>query len=509
MDFSNFSESSDGSFQASKFKASGKKKKVQRKRSKNGCNSCRRLRIKVCTKWIDMTKVFDNVHDTNSAQCDEDKPSCEYCVSTNRECVYPEAEDGTRGDGKEAKTVDMTKVLTMYEDFDHELILNATTKLMNITNFELRLLNFFNSYCIPLFSFNINKVVDHTWRNCVPLLFAQSSLVRQAIYLFSSINMWPLCNFQRILNEDLLQDEHSNFGLVRSGMNSSALAQSLALEDLGSHGDLSDSLYYRTSQYFMETLGNSGGALNQQMPEGEKIVDKSRAAELVVSGILIFSFLGIHPHQLIPLVSFDDDESGTDFLSICKGIRDVLIAGYDSLMTTDFHGILPKRNLILPENTSIIIRALRLQLVEYYDEKVVDSKSTSEFESFAGAIDRLELHLSKSIQMNYPNLMYGWILTLSDHLHDMVKQKHFFALRLLNCFACMCCITGFNLYNKRNIWIDYMRMFKDYNFSCFDDWCYDYDHKLYSVIVDDGYMVPFMHYNTMGQFDPEALYTGT
>lgn len=383
-----------------------------------------------------------------------------------------------------------------------ELMLNSSTKLLNISTFELRLLNFFNAYCIPLISFGVNMRADRTWRTQVPKLFLQSDLVRQSIFLFSSINLWPLCDFEKLIDVDTDHAVRRDMERMGNVVNYKLLTESLSLEK--PEQDPSNNLFLKTSKYFMNTLKHTGNIIDRTTTDVEPEIDEITASELLVSGILIFSFLGIHPHRLVPLVSFDH-EIETDFLSIVRGVRNAIKVSYKALATSDYFGILPLINSSIESNP--ITRSLRSQLSEYYDDQVKTSITSDNFATLQNSIASLELHMSKTIFLNYPVPLFAWILLIPDDLHELIRAKHFFALRMLYVFACLCCVTKFQLYDSKNIWNDYIFWFKDYNFQCFNGtWNSEFDEKLYRVIFERKFRIPNNSFHLLGKFDPNSFF---
>ena len=81
-----------------------------------------------------------------------------------------------------------------------EMRLNATTKLLQINLLELQLLKFFHEQCTQFFSFcGVDKNIEYVWSHSVPTIFSQSLLVRNAIYLFSALTLWPFYNIDESL----------------------------------------------------------------------------------------------------------------------------------------------------------------------------------------------------------------------------------------------------------------------------------------------------------------------
>lgn len=62
-----------------------------------------------------------------------------------------------------------------------------------------------------------------------------------------------------------------------------------------------------------------------------------QAAEVVISGILLFSFLALQPHGLIPLLSCDS--AIPDILSMCKGMKTSMSYAFPLLYDSPYRGL--------------------------------------------------------------------------------------------------------------------------------------------------------------------------
>lgn len=230
------------------------------------------------------------------------------------------------------------RISTGFEVLTKETLVNCSSCMMGVSRFELRLLHFFNNFCVSLFSFDVNMTVDRMWRESVPQLFGNSAMVRKAVFLFAAINMWPLCDVDTLFRSDI------NF----SGLLYDTVPTEKAIEDdpitqstfdMSLKNSKTDNLFMRTLSYFSEVLSETKNALTSTNGiSGSNL----RVAELVVSGILVYLFLGLHPHKLVPLVSFQlepgDYDSGcdTDFVALCRGIQSLFELGRNNLTRTKF-----------------------------------------------------------------------------------------------------------------------------------------------------------------------------
>ncbi|CUM64862.1 uncharacterized protein PRCAT00002477001 [Priceomyces carsonii] len=334
-------------------------------------------------------------------------------------------------------------------------ILNLPTKLMTISNFEFRLVKFFDVYCINLFSFGADKYVDTIWRRHVPHYFCRSSLIRLAVFLFSCLNLWPIYEYQKF----------------------------------GQDSSNDDDIYLRTTMYFANAVREKNSAINRLMSltedEASSLEGVDLAAELMFTSTLIFSFLGIHSHKLLPLISFNEGPKN-DFLSVCEGlvnIREVCMLRSGGQVQRYFWTARRIRSL---KCKSIPITALlNEQLQEYFDDEIVDAALSLKRECYRELITILQQLLRTGSKHNYPIPVFIWVLVIDNTLFKYIRSKDFFALRLLYVYACLCQISRFLLNLLQNMWIDYIHWFRDYNIKLFGDWKYAFDKGFFNLVKSE------------------------
>lgn len=460
-------------------------------------------------------------------KCNEDKPKCEYCLHTGRDCEYPEVVVRQRSPAAKSE-VPSPRVQT---------ILNANWHNLRISKFEYRLLHFFQSACVPLFSFNVNMEIDHVWRTHVPKLWQSSSLVRQSIFLFSALNLWPLCNNSEKL--DLLEigpdalydylDYDSSQSTLTKLLGDVSLYDSSDSNKTMQKVDKSENLFTKTTKYFMNSLAETsqvlskaetfltGGQENEVTSSlsNDKLVFKS--AELVISGILIFSFLGLHPHRLVPLIHFPDEREGeelADLLGICTGIYETIKTSSSHMLCSEFRGIFvnSEDEVVLGQDhqSCPIVNKLRSKLDEWillngYDTSF-NAVSSEEINVFKRSINVLEICLHRCIHQNYPIPLFRWLLATECSFGELSRSKNQFALKLLYYYASMCIICRFLLFKTSTIWLDYVLWYKDYNFNMYGTWLDSDDENFYDLVVTKGYeFTDLKEYHLIGKLDPDNL----
>ncbi|ODV78611.1 uncharacterized protein CANTADRAFT_6967 [Suhomyces tanzawaensis NRRL Y-17324] len=470
------------------------------KRSRKGCASCKRLKIK----------------------CNEDRPRCEYCLHTNRECIYPDEETAVSIISESSRQARRLRDVSLfahraqkglenpdsYFTFDQlvaTFTLASPTSHLGISRYELRLVNFFDSFCVPLFSFGVNKDVHNVWKNMVPSLFLRSSLVRNSVYSFAALNLFPL------------------FGLT--SVQEAIPYQLAATRSSNSISDLIDTSlsFYENQQNFCDTTNayfNSAiqktnilielelktSSLEQLPPSPEL------AAEMTISSILLFSYVCLHPFKVVPLLAWNTDEP--DIISITKGIRSTLQICTPIIAQTNYKGLttLQDDKLVIPPlETCVypIIASLRDQLTELtqgYD--VFDSKILRALEVLKETVRLLHECVCKCIHWNYPVPLFRWLILLLSDFRDLLYERNFYALRILFIFACYSIVTRFEVDDKSNVWIDYIYWYKNYNTKLFgqNQWRYTLDEAFFWLSDSRICVFPHPDFTKMGLLDPEVMF---
>lgn len=400
-----------------------------------------------------------------------------------------------------------------FETLTKEILLNSTSNMMGISRFELRLLHFFDVYCIPLFSFGVNLQADRMWRNQVPRLFSMSPLVRKSIFSFASINMWPLHDVQTLFLADVQEaaNRYSIAGCYDKFMEDASMAEDYFALTLATVP--TDNLYRRTVTYFAELLADTQNLVQHE----HTLQDPFRAVELRIAGVLIFSFLGLHPHRLVPVLNFQlEDEDGnidtntTDFVAICRGVQTTFELSADLLRNTSFKAIHDDTNNITPtikDCRFALITRIEKDTTEYFAvyEDIVDPQISAEKEAIKESIELLATAFYHCVRLNYPVPLFKWALFVPDHFDVLLRNKHLLALRLYYQYACLCCITRFSLYHDRNMWKDFIKWFRDHNLRLHGGWYYVHDRYFYQLVVEKNYKIPFGDLSFLYDFDPEAM----
>ncbi|EMG50266.1 Transcription factor with zinc finger DNA-binding motif, putative [Candida maltosa Xu316] len=445
--------------------------KPKRTRSRGGCSSCKGLKIK----------------------CDESKPSCSYCISTRRTCFYPILKP-LKKDIKAAKQKETSPPIievygnkdtsTHVDELTRELVLTQSTTILGISKFELRLLRFFDQGCLHLFSFGVNDTVHNTWKYKVPYLFMESELVRKSIFSLSAMALLTAIDLDMIQGVDASQDEKSLMNIYN-----------LNLED-------KHSIFSKNIEYFAQVIDLKKRMIGVSSNEPD-FQDPKVAKELMVASILIFVYLGVHPHRLIPLIDFTKET--TDFVQITKGIRSTVVNCLPTLAKTDLRGIveygMPSVSEIptFKQCTYPVIVDLK-QGLEKLNEDEISSTNTEVISALTDAIYSLIVALYRCNISKHPIPIYRYLLSITDDFRDLLYKKHPYALRILFVYACLSLVSKFSFYGDKNLLRDYVLWYKDYleNFS------YEMDHYFFELVVNKRFTS--VEFGIIHEFDPKIEY---
>ena len=293
--------------------------------------------------------------------------------------------------------------------------LNSTTKLLQINLLELHLLKYFHERCIPFFSFfGADKDIEYAWTHSVPTIFSQSLLVRNAIYLFSALALWPLYNIDDSLSLDKISKLLKYDQAVLLGQN--GIASGITNRDISTVDTDSltqGSLFEITTEYFLSTLKENQQVIakHYQGPFGqiEKFGNVNEAAELAVTSILLFAYMGLHPDGVLPIVVFNDDTQ-VDFISLSRNIGNIMVSTRDTLKDSEFGGLFARhfkfKNTKVPRDRYRITKILFRKLDEYFynvsHTLEIDLVSELDYDTLRSSIDIMNHCLYQTEEHNFP-----------------------------------------------------------------------------------------------------------
>ncbi|KAK6464393.1 hypothetical protein DFJ63DRAFT_333962 [Scheffersomyces coipomensis] len=487
-----------------------------RRRSKNGCLSCKRLKIK----------------------CDEKKPSCEYCLDTNRQCSYVSSpispspvltpiNDNTPikafndkdYDEEESRLVKLWAPPTIGITINNRLI--NSINYLNVKSYEMELLDFFRKNCLFLFTFGLKSHRDNAnvngfgnvygnsatktenWSGLIPQMFFQSEIVRNSICSFSSLNLFSI-----------IQEEGTDPNRIHHASPFKRFGRPAKYDTNLLHNH---QLFNKTCGYFNQAINQTNQQLASLNHDNIFIDPPNLAKELVISNILIFTFLAIHPHNLMPLVDFNGNHSRghNDFLSICNGIKSTVIYCLPTLIENDCKIL----TVIFNDADTELQQPPTPPCQHDYDVPIIASFKRDldqsfhtdhdlkplEYMTISQTLKMLNKAVKKCIFINFPKPIFRWILiTANPFFHQLIYKQNLMALRLMNIFSHLCLMIRFQLFNDSNMWIDYIEWFKSFNFMHFNQtWKFKLDEKLYELSIVRKFGFKLANYEHLATLDPE------
>lgn len=363
----------------------------------------------------------------------------------------------------------------------------TTSSQLRLSAFEMRLLHFFQHYCIPLFRRNADEKLSSVWNNEIPMLWSRSKLFRMSVYLYSAMNLWPLCDLQSLVDSALIDEDRLFLEISKHNNNQYGVIIDPEATPKGGN------LYINTIEYFGNSLRLNIESISKITAKGGGEVPAVKSAEVLVSGILIYSFLGMHPHRVAPLVSFDNES--TDLLRICDGLRVAYISNIHALLKSPYSGIFRSDECMEPTS------ALKYPIIENMRYRLKDEVDSEYYETFKTSIDLLEICMYRAVTLKYAVPLFRWIL-MQDVLHEIVRSKNEFGLKILFTFASLCNVCRFHLFSKANMWLDFMEWYRDFNYEKYGKgvWKNMDDFLLYRMVVE--HRMGVVSAEDLGTLDP-------
>lgn len=370
-----------------------------------------------------------------------------------------------------------------YDKLSRDLVLTNSTSMLGITKFELRLLQFFDQECINFFSFGVNKSIHNTWKYKVPYLFLESELVRKSMFALSAMGLLTTLDLDVLQSIDADGDDESLVNIYNTNV-----------------GEL-DNIFENTTKYFMETISKTKHIIGstEDNSDSTSFDNPKTAKELLVSSILVFSYLGVHPHRLLPLIDFTREQ--TDLIQISKGVRYTIMSCAPTILKSDMSALLFFRGIEKMQTPTFeqcqypIIQDLRNDVDEFSDGEV-GLEVSEELSIIRDVIARLMMCINGCKFFKFPIPLFRFLMLFDDRFRDFLYSKHRLALRILYVYSALCSISRFQFYDECNVWKDYMTWYRDYAAENFDKHRNEMDEYLYFLVV-----VEHFHWDDFTNFD--------
>ncbi|KAH3675714.1 hypothetical protein WICMUC_002506 [Wickerhamomyces mucosus] len=374
-----------------------------KRRSRNGCLNCKRLKIK----------------------CDEIHPSCEHCLQTNKKCVYW---------NQSMNSLDNSSIIQT---------LNSMQSQMKINRLELRLLKFYIGFGGEFFSFSRTGKLTNLWAVEIPKLWNDSELIRNALFAISSIKLWTKYNLSDIKNVKFIEDYSEN------NDKNIDLTNNISI------------LFDRTNFYFQKTLKLLSDVKYSQPTEFESTVQS------LIAHIIVFSFVSISPVSPISLVSSNKaDDNGfskheIDLFHIAQSLMFCVTKAFKFLKNTKYEPLAVSPD---EDSTSDIDTNPKpsLPFIDHLKRYTMTNNDDGvEFLTCINAINILEHSCYESLKSGYPWPIYRTILSLSGdpQFVKLLRENNHITTKIMYHYCCLCSIFNFKLFKEQSIWDQFIDQF--------------------------------------------------
>lgn len=366
-------------------------------------------------------------------------------------------------------SVDFTE--TQHVELSKNLVLTQATSILELSKFELRLLRFFDEKCANLFSHGVDEKVHKVMKEKVPYLFLQSELVRKSIFCLSAMAMSSIVDLEMVQKTDIFEDERSLERIYNTNKSDH------------------NSLYSKNLEYFLDVISNTRKLIevgSEITPTGMNLNDPSIAKEMAISSILIFCYMGITPHKIVPIIDFS--KRTPDLIQIAKGMRSAFQICMPIILESELSPLLGHQPIPTPQTPTLklctypMIVELKLGLEEYYNSDEISLEISNEILGLEDTLRLLILCIYTCSTLTLPLPMYRFLFLLPDHFRDLLYKKHKFALRILFIYSALCAMVKCDFDAHTNVYRDFMLWYSKEGYMV-----HDMDNRLYDAIFFKNY----------------------
>jgi len=437
-------------------------KKPRLQRSKNGCLSCRKLKIK----------------------CNEVKPTCEYCVQTGRQCIYqvlPQVKLIRRQNKKNKKhsvvndpdisSVSSVSSINGLEEAstDSCLInnkplqkLNSLSYQLKVTPFELQLLKFYLDFAPDFFTFNINSQAGEFWSNVIPSLWCCSDLIKNSIYAISSV---------RILASYDANDASKVYFQEEHGMSSQLISTSGLIK---SNGRVN--VYEEATKYVKNTLNlvemyksmiSYTDDKQSLLCDNEELVGQLFVAKKLVTGCRL-----IHPS--ITENELNINEKNSVLLDVMNNTHDFFdkVGPFIKMLeNTKYHNIGLFDNMEL--KVSDLEKYQDLFFINKLKDYITENSSPIDVSQivYLDAIFKFESGCRRALCYRFPISLFKIIVEIAfdQDFIDLLKNKDHIAMKIIYNVCCLNTIFHYKLYGKSEFYGEFIDYYENYSKEKFPD----------------------------------------
>ncbi len=435
--------------------------KPRAKRSRNGCFSCKRLKIK----------------------CNEDKPICEYCLQTKKECIYP---DNVNAGEQQQQLVSLNNKPLQR--------LNSVSYQLDVSKLELKLLKFYIEFSGKFFAIAMNERFHKFWCDDIPKLWCCSDIIKNSIYSVSSAKL--LSCYDPMVYEDVV---FNNDGIAEYNNADGQLnLKKISIDYMNKTFELID-LYQ-----LMIDDSNS-----------KNIYD----VEDIMGQLLIAKRLATGTRILLPEPKLGNEKI-KDF-----AIMNVMNETYKfSKHFTKHVPILKLSNKysdlfepeIIPElDYNILYRKMELNFIKHLEVYVLQNVDTFDIKTilYNTAISYLENGCYSTMYYKYPIALFKSIIYMSGDMDfiKLLENEDHISLKVLYYACCLCSIFHYQLYERSGFFIEFINYYKAHCQRLFDGWEDSIDENIYGWVLgrtQSRFPFELEHIQSVGEPIGEYLVSG-
>lgn len=383
--------------------------------------------------------------------------------------------------------------------FTFDILLTSTANILGLLRFEFRVLRFFNDVCVPFMTYNVNRRHSVVWEVVVPQYVTKSPAIRLAILAMGCLNIMPVLGLDKLIEDNM--DENELARKLEAGSDSMEV-QKLFADDYLLEEESEVNLFRHASEFFSDAVHGVHRAvahlLDPNISYSDRILSLSDAT---ISSYLIYSFLGLHPWKMLPLVHFPEEgeEPRADMLSIAAGMKTVIMENREELRSSDIGELFHMDELQFVFRLKVkLVEELKSQFNDYLhgiNFLDINPKINDMIQDIRECLALLDKVCSLSIKFNYPVLVFKWLPMVGPELIPHIRAKEPFALRVLFVYACLCVYYRFWAF-EHNVWKDFILWYRDrYGPLC------DFDERLYHYVIVKRKYINAENYYIFKDFD--------
>lgn len=426
--------------------------KPKRKRSKNGCTNCKRLKIK----------------------CNEDYPECEYCIQTGKQCVYPllkNTKPNIKGQSSEVINIQSnpTRIAETMPSISNKPLqkLNSVSFQLNISKFELQLLKCYIDFGGNFFLKDVSKESHIFWSEDVPKLWCCSDLVKYGLYSASSARL--LANYDYDTSKEIyIENEDQNSCPI--------IPFTINLREQASR--YAEKTFELINMYQMMFDDQYGGALN----ESEDIL-----GQLIVANKLAIGSKVILPRPKQNQAFNKVEESLLFQLMSVTNKTYQEFSKYSTLLKDTKYACIFDPEAIPINQHKLLLQNFSLGFIKYLENYVNDKFDPSDdFKiTHQSAISRLEYSCHQTIYFQNTISLFRALVYItrdSDFL-DLLKKEDHIAMKIMFYSCCLNSIFHDKIYQRNGVHNEFLEFYVNYSKDKFKGgWEDDVDRNIYGWV---------------------------